>query len=284
MTKLAVKRHKKRGTEIQFINPGGGNELRLVRASNVDHVFPCHIHRSYTLGVVTSGTRIFQIDGKDQVITAPDGFVINPYQPHACRQQGVDGHDYRVVSISQELMRRVFLRFTGKSGLPYFPCVRIPADDAHALLQRIINPGLPESEPGDENLVNLLATIMGKYAARQPVDESGRLKDSFVKQASTFIDENAGRQVDLNQLSEMVHVSPFHLNRIFRERIGLPPKAYLLQVRIKQSIRLLLDTRSIAQVAIEMGFSDQSHFTRFFKKNVGVSPGRFLDLNTTGTR
>lgn len=284
MTQLVVNRHKKRGAVIQFIAPGDGDNLRLVRAFNVDHEFPCHVHRSYTLGVVTSGARIFHINGKDMVITAPDGFVINPYQPHTCRQQGIDGHDYRVVSISQKLMRRIFLRVTGKSGSPFFPCVKIPAEDAGALLQCILHPGSAESDPGDENLESLLALIIKKYAARQPVDESGKSKNSIVKQASTFIDENAGRKIDLKQLSEMVHVSPFHLNRIFRERIGLPPKAYLLQMRIKQSMRLLLETRSIAQVAIEMGFSDQSHFTRFFKKNVGLSPGRFLDLNTSGTR
>lgn len=279
MAKQWDNRREKGNPVIRYIHSTGDADLQLVQAQNVEHNFPCHIHRSYTLGVVTSGVRVFHINGKEITITAPDGFIINPYQPHSCCQQNGAGHDYRVVSMNWSLMREIYLGVTGKNGLPYFPKVKISGQRVNALLELIPDSSKSESISDGEGFHRLLESIIKEYASKEPVEESFHLNIPFVKQVSKYIEQNAGKQIGLFQLSQMVHVSPFHLNRIFREQIGLPPKAYLLQVRIKQSVRLLLETRSISRVAYDMGFTDQSHFSRFFKKNVGVSPGRFLDIN-----
>lgn len=279
MEKQLNNRREKGNSLIRYIQSTGDADLRIVKAQNVEHNFPCHIHRSYTLGVVTCGVRVFHISGKEITISSPDGFIINPYQPHSCCQQNDAGHDYRVVSINQSLMRDIYLSVTGKTGLPYFQKVRISGQRANALLDLIPDSGKSENISDGEEFHRLLEIIIKEYASKEPVEESSHLSIPFVKQVSKYIEQNAGKQIDLLQLSQMVHVSPFHLNRIFREQIGLPPKAYLLQVRIKQSVRLLLETRSISRVACDMGFTDQSHFSRFFKKNVGMSPGRFLDIN-----
>jgi AraC-like DNA-binding protein len=72
-----------------------------------------------------------------------------------------------------------------------------------------------------------------------------------------------------------VQLSPFHLLRVFRAAVGLPPHAYQIQLRVARAKELLRAGMPIAAVAVEVGFVDQSHLTRHFKRLVGVPPGRY---------
>ncbi|MBI1877856.1 MAG: helix-turn-helix transcriptional regulator, partial [Chloroflexi bacterium] len=72
------------------------------------------------------------------------------------------------------------------------------------------------------------------------------------------------------------NLSPFHLLRAFRAELGLPPHAYLTQIRIERAKALLAQGWPVAQVAFETGFADQSHLTKRFKGIVGVAPGQYL--------
>jgi AraC-like DNA-binding protein len=73
----------------------------------------------------------------------------------------------------------------------------------------------------------------------------------------------------------VANLSPFYLLRTFRDRIGLPPHGYLNQVRLIRAKKLLSQGCQISQVAHEIGFADQSHLTRQFKRMFGVTPGQY---------
>jgi AraC family transcriptional regulator len=79
----------------------------------------------------------------------------------------------------------------------------------------------------------------------------------------------------LNDIAEAVHLSPFHVARLFKQALGVSPHQYLIQVRVN-SARSLLSAgsgeRSLAEVASAVGFADQSHLTRHFKRLLGVTP------------
>jgi AraC family transcriptional regulator len=82
----------------------------------------------------------------------------------------------------------------------------------------------------------------------------------------------------LNDIAQAVNLSPFHLARLFKNSVGVSPHQYLIQVRVN-SARSLLSAgsgeRSLAEVASAVGFADQSHLTRHFKRVVGVTPSQF---------
>lgn len=80
---------------------------------------------------------------------------------------------------------------------------------------------------------------------------------------------------DLNTLSRETGISRFHLLRSFKQKYGLPPHAYQVGLRVAKAQRLLRRRLPPAQVAVECGFTDQSHLTRHFKQALGVTPGRF---------
>ncbi|MCY9665536.1 helix-turn-helix transcriptional regulator [Paenibacillus alginolyticus] len=80
----------------------------------------------------------------------------------------------------------------------------------------------------------------------------------------------------MGALAAAAHVSSSHLVRLFREAMGLPPHQYVLQERIRKAQQLLLGGNAIHDVAVTLGFSDQSHLHRHFKRIIGVTPREFL--------
>jgi len=96
-----------------------------------------------------------------------------------------------------------------------------------------------------------------------------------VSEAVRFIHENYARDVSLNDIAEAVHLSPFHAARLFKQALGVSPHQYVIQVRVN-SARSLLSAgsgeQSLAEVASAVGFADQSHLTRHFKRLLGITP------------
>lgn len=105
----------------------------------------------------------------------------------------------------------------------------------------------------------------------------------LVKRVREYLDEHAATNMTLNDLARVANVSTFHLNRVFRSEVGLPPHAYQTQVRVMRSKVLLAQGMAIGQVALELGFFDQSHFTNHFTRLLGYTPGTYRE-NILGKR
>jgi AraC-like DNA-binding protein len=79
--------------------------------------------------------------------------------------------------------------------------------------------------------------------------------------------------ITLTALASSVGLSPFHASRLFMRTVGIPPHAWRNQLRINTALRWLRSGMSVTEAAQNVGFFDQSHFTRHFKRAYGVSPG-----------
>ncbi|MDB5312349.1 MAG: marA [Gemmataceae bacterium] len=87
----------------------------------------------------------------------------------------------------------------------------------------------------------------------------------------------------LGQLAAVARLSPYHFARQFKAATGLPPHQYVIARRVERAKQILQDGTglSLAEVAAEAGFSDQSHFSHHFKRIVGVTPGQFRTPSRT---
>jgi AraC family transcriptional regulator len=129
-----------------------------------------------------------------------------------------------------------------------------------------------------ESTASLLAVhLLRRYARPSKPIEADKIMMAprAVTQAVSFIHENYSRTVKLEDIAAAANLSLYHLTRVFKKAIGTTPHRYLVQVRVN-SARLLLaaGARSLAEVAVAVGFADQSHFTREFKRMLGVTPGQ----------
>ena len=102
-----------------------------------------------------------------------------------------------------------------------------------------------------------------------------------MRQVIAYIHDNLDQQLTLAELSFIAAMSPYHFARTFKHVTGVAPHHYVLNARLERAKSLLLrGNLSIAEVAQKVGFFDQSHFTRYFKRIFGVTPQALLQQNS----
>ena len=134
------------------------------------------------------------------------------------------------------------------------------------------------------NLRDLLAIVAIELAeAEMPAVLPPGLPSRAAERFACFRSASNG-SVPLTELASETGLSRFQAMRAFKRRFGLPPAAYQLRVRLGVAQKSLREGMPPADVAAELGFVDQSHFTRHFKRLVGVTPARYVrDIIPTPT-
>ncbi|MDY0749024.1 AraC family transcriptional regulator [Paucibacter sp. R3-3] len=104
----------------------------------------------------------------------------------------------------------------------------------------------------------------------------GGIAPSALRRVREYIDKNLSDPIEVNVLASLTGLSLCHFSRAFKQSMGMPPHRYLICRRIKEAARLIECTEMpMYEIALEVGFSDQSHFTRVFSAQLGESPSRF---------
>jgi len=99
---------------------------------------------------------------------------------------------------------------------------------------------------------------------------------SMSQQIKAYIKDNYERDLTLSDLAQLVHVSPYHLAHVFKTELGMAPIQYLIQCRIEEAKRLLVQTKlSINEISVMVGYPNPNYFNQIFKKMTGTSPGKY---------
>jgi AraC-like DNA-binding protein len=135
---------------------------------------------------------------------------------------------------------------------------------------------------GSERL-GTIVQIPGAQGSIPPAQ--GGLPAYKLRQIIEFIDAHIEQSINLNQLAAVASLSPFHFHREFKRSTGLTPGKYIFETRIKRARTLLCESDlPLAQVAIQVGFADQSHFTAAFRKATSMTPRNYRNSNSTATQ
>ena len=131
-----------------------------------------------------------------------------------------------------------------------------------------------------ESLANLLAVHLLRHASalRQPARRTdGALPPRKLHAVIEYIDAYLDTDLSLAQMAKAVHTSAYHFARQFKAATGVPPHQYVVARRVERAQQLLResDDLSLAEVATDVGFSDQSQFSTHFRRVVGVTPREF---------
>jgi AraC family transcriptional regulator len=129
-----------------------------------------------------------------------------------------------------------------------------------------------------ESMATALSThLLQHYSIRKPKIKSysDGLSSVQLGQVTEYIHQHLAQNPSLTSMAEIVHMSLFYFSRLFKQSTGLTPHQYLLKCRTDRAKQLLKTTnRSIADIAGQVGFVDQSHLNRHFKRHFGVSPSQ----------
>lgn len=123
----------------------------------------------------------------------------------------------------------------------------------------------------------LSAHLLQHYSIQKPKIKSysDGLSQVQLRQVTDYIHQHSAQNPSLIIMAEIVHMSPYYFSRLFKQSTGFTPHQYLLKCRTNQAKQLLKTTNlSIADIAGQVGFVDQSHLNRHFKRHFGISPSQ----------
>ena len=103
-----------------------------------------------------------------------------------------------------------------------------------------------------------------------------RRPPAWLREVRDILRDGASTDVSITALGGQVGVHPVHLARVFRAHYGCSPSEYVRMVRVERAAAALRGTdAALASIALEAGYADQSHFTRAFRRAMGVTPARY---------
>jgi AraC-like DNA-binding protein len=120
-----------------------------------------------------------------------------------------------------------------------------------------------------------MGVLFGRYGRPPPNHVRAGSETAKMRVALDYMAANHERNIGNRKLASLVGLSPYHFVRSFRRAFGMPPHAYLNQMRLVVAKRLLREGRSPGEAAVAVGFFDQSHLNRMFKRAYGITPGVF---------
>lgn len=142
----------------------------------------------------------------------------------------------------------------------------------------------PDSAFYAEAMATALAAHLVRHYVAQPrgltaTRADGGLPKRTLATVLDFIHEHLDQPMTLANLAQLANLSTYYFARQFKRSTGLSPYQYVLRARIERAQELLLDpSRAIADIALAVGFHNQSHFTRVFRQQTGLTPKAYRNL------
>ncbi|QUI24279.1 response regulator [Vallitalea pronyensis] len=105
--------------------------------------------------------------------------------------------------------------------------------------------------------------------------------DSIVDQLKAYMDKNFEKDITRNHLTDIVYLNADYISRLFKKEVGISITAYLIEKRIRKAEELLVHSNmSISAIAMHVGYSNFSYFTKIFKENTGYSPKKYREVKS----
>ena len=272
--------------------PRGTNTIKMWRSNALadtlflwadyrDHRFQPHFHEEFAIGIIEEGCQAFSYDSKHR-IDLPRGTVclISPGMVHEGWVGAENGWTYRMFYPSASLVAQAAEDIFGTPDVAFSsPAVDDP--ELHGCLRRLHQMTASPHHQSLESETLYLATIrmaVQRHAGRRPLANQGR-HGVALRRVRDLLEDRYAEVVSLSELKEQAGISKFHLLRQFKAVFGLPPHAYLSQVRVRRASALILAGNDLADTAAAVGFTDQAHMTHTFRRSLGYTPGMLQATN-----
>ena len=231
-------------------------EYVFIKGSTIHFDEHCHAF-DFIITKILCGNVVLRKNGILQTVSTNHIFKVAPYEPHALFSE------MPITAITMCIKKEL-----------------IYSGDREGFKKQIINSLSAISDTFDDikqfeklfsEFYNVALEFFDEYYAFEEDDNSPYVI------SRNEIEMNPEEEKRLVQLAQETFVSKYHYIRKFKACAGLTPHKFQIQNRIRKSQRQLMKGKSVADAAILAGFFDQSHFNKYFKKIVGISPREYKD-------
>ena len=236
--------------------------VELKAATFFEKRFPAHFHKDWSLVYIESGNEYVAFGDTSFLVTKNALQLIPPYSIHQNWGNKNDTWTYKALYISDDVIKyiskKIAIDYAYLASFPYFISYvesgfEINEASVFETLEYLFLNALKDNEP---TLVNAQA--------------HGVFDDVL-----HYLSSNYNQPITLENLQKVFKVNKYNLQKDFKKKIGLTPLEYQTVMRIENAKKFFFTDLPLAEIALESGFHDKSHFTHSFKKYVGVTPGRY---------
>jgi AraC-like DNA-binding protein len=241
----------------------------VFHARFVDYAYPPHVHDTWTVFIVDEGWIRYDLETRHRGAGGERVTILPPHVVHDGRPATSGGFRKRVLYLGTEVLDE---RLTGRA---------VDEPDLHepGLRRAVYALDRALGEPDDaleaEGRLAMVADRLRAHLGGQPVGVPDPHPGTLAGELRDLLDVRLFEATTLAEAGSALSASPAHLVRCFTRTFGIAPHQYVVARRIDAARKRLLDGEPIALVAATAGFYDQAHFTRQFKRHVGIPPGRY---------
>jgi len=234
------------------------------------HVF----HERYAICAIQEGSAGWRYRHREYHSYGGDIMLIEPGDAHSNTRLDRPA-DFKVVFLPCEILKEA-AEDMGAPPEAHF----LSSETNDPRLQRAVLHFCNSVEAGETVLEQqtrfaIFTRILLDHSERRPRSEEPGSEPSAVERAKAYLRERFNQPVTLDELAAVSGLSRFHLVRCFTKQVGMAPHAYQIHVRVERARALLAGGVLPALAAIEVGFADQSHLTRHFKRIWRTTPGSY---------
>jgi transcriptional regulator GlxA family with amidase domain len=235
---------------------------------------PSHFHDVWSVGLIVQGSCSFSANGQSHQAPIGSLFILPPYELHVCGAASVDVV-YAVLYVEDAVMRDAASRLSAQvmcqSQRVWHGQARpVNAPAPARSRQAVFDAAMRINSVGDAlDWLACLDEVLAESSSCTPAP-----RQPVLHPLQRWFHGHWSQDLDLAQAERAMPRSRSQVIRSFRNATGLTPGAYLRQLRVQKS-RRLIGQMPLAELAQQLGFADQAHFSREFKRVFGLAPGRF---------
>ncbi|MBE9179697.1 AraC family transcriptional regulator [Oculatella sp. LEGE 06141] len=268
-------------TRLEFARlwkPAGISGVELFSAQLFRHSFAKHMHEEYTIGMNDGGRGCYTYRGEARFAYPGSFNLINPGEVHTGQAERTSGWKFRNIYISVPQTQHVLAQLEWRShGLPSFvePVVwDRPLQSSFGYLFKALNEPTTQLEQ-ETRMIEFLSRLFLRHTEPHQPLRSPKPETKAISLIRAYLEAHYTEPISIDTLSHLAGLSPYYLIRSFHQQVGLPPHGYQRHWQLLQAKRSLQTPTSLAEIAIEHGFYDQSHLNRYFKRTFGIAPGQY---------
>jgi len=233
------------------------------------HAYPPHTHDVWTLFIVDDGAIRYDLDRRARAASPSMVSVLPPHVVHDGRPASDDGYRTRVIYLETNVLgERLIGPAVDRPVIPD-PGLRRAVELLHDRLACA-----DDRFEAETRLGTLTERIRASFGDAPEVVPP-RVAREHAERLRAHLDARLFEPVTMAAAAAELRTSPAHLARAFSDAFGIAPHAYVLGRRLEVARDRILGGQSLADVAAEVGFVDQAHLTRRFRRFLGTTPGRF---------
>ena len=222
-----------------------------------------------TISTIKKGKIHIAYDDKEVLLLPNTLAIFNPYENHKTTNIDENSSDYYTLYCNLSWCENIQKElFTTEEFLELKPSII----EDKVLFETFL---ALHDNPDEKEVYIFMRELFERYCQVQSIKKIKDEKSKALKKIKLFLQDADYKTITVDSLAKSANVNPNYLIKLFKKEYGLSPHAYIINQKIYKSKRLLEQNIPIADIAIELGFFDQSHFHKAFKSVYALTPKEF---------